>query len=110
MRIWAGDGVHLSADLVEERVAVRIDGIEIEVGAIGQVGEVRICAKPAEDCLEFMCSAVEVKGVGGAHDEVDAAFQVGFECGPVGFDDVGEIVVIVPVGRRRLDRRRRWRG
>ena len=65
---------------------------------IGQVGEVRICAQPVEDCLKFMRGAVEVEGVGGAYDEVDSAFEVGFELGPVGFDDVGEIVVIVPVG------------
>ena len=66
--------------------------------AIGQVGEVRVCAQPVEDCLEFVRGTVEIKGVGGAYDEVNSAFEVRFESGPVGFDDVGEIVVIVPVG------------
>ena len=68
------------------------------MGAIGYVGEVRVCVQPVEDCFEFVRGAVEVEGVGGAYDEVDSAFEIGFECGPVGLDDVGEIVVIAPVG------------
>ena len=98
VEVGAGYGVHLCSDLVEEALAVGADSIEIEVGAVGNVGEVGIGVEGFEAGFEFVGRAVEVEGVCRADEEVDAAFQASPSLGPGGLDDVGEVVVVVPVG------------
>ncbi len=59
----AGDGVHLGGDFVEETVAVFSYFVEVEVGAVGDVGEVGFGAEFGEYGFEFMSGSVEVEGV-----------------------------------------------
>ena len=98
VEVGAGYGVHLCSDLVEEALAVGADSIEIEVGAVGDVGEVGVGVEGFEAGFEFVGCAVEVKSVSRPDEEMDAAFEAGAALGPVGLDYVGEVVVVVPVG------------
>src|ERR1700722_15388796 len=93
-----GYGVHLRANLIEQAHLILIDCIEIEEGAIWNVGEVWVGVEAVEDGFELVRGAIEVEGVGGAYEKMDAAFQAGTTFGPVRLDNMREIVVIVPVG------------
>jgi hypothetical protein len=70
---WTGDGVHLSADFVEEGHAVVAFFVEVEVGSVVDVGKVRVGVQGFQDGFEFVGSAVEIERVCGADDEVEFA-------------------------------------
>src|ERR1700730_3951861 len=95
------NGIHLGADLVEEPPRVLAHAVEIEMRAPGQISEVRVCAETSKHRFELVRRAVEVEGVRGANEEMNASFEIRLELRPVSFDDVGEVIVIVPVGDDR---------
>src|ERR1035437_3345672 len=98
LRAGASYGVHLGGDLVEEGHAVFAVYIKIKVGAVGDVGEVGVGVETLENGFVLVRGTIEIEGVGGADDEVDAAFEVGSALRPRGLSAVREVVVVAPIG------------
>src|ERR1700733_6564522 len=97
MCVGTGERVHLGADLVKQGGAILAGNVKVEVRAARQVSKMRIGAKTAQYSFELMCRTVEIKRIGGAHDEMNASLEIGLQLRPVGFDDMRKVVVIVPV-------------
>src|SRR6202042_3335016 len=77
--------------------AILAGNVKVEVRAARQVSKMRIGAKTAQYSLELMCRTVEIKRIGGAHDEMNASLEIGLQLRPVGFDDMRKVVVFVLV-------------
>jgi hypothetical protein len=91
------DRIHLRRDRIEEGLPVVAFLIQVEMGAIVDVGEVRVGIEALEHGLEFVGSAVEIEGVGGSYDDVNFPSQIWATLRPVCRDDVSKIVVVAPV-------------
>ena len=83
---------------VQEGHAIAVLFVEVHVSAVFAEGEVGVGVELGEDGVEEAGGFVEVEGVRGADVEVDFSFEPGAALGPGGFEDVGEVVVSVPVG------------
>ncbi len=94
----ARDLPHLGGDLVEQRHVVLAFIVKIEVSAIGKIGEVRLGAEAFEDSFKLVRRSVEIERVSGSHHDMNAALEILFALSPCGFDDMGQVVVIAPIG------------
>ena len=73
IRTGSGDGIHLRRDAVEQRLSISPYCIQIEMRAIGQVGEVRICVQPFQHCFELAGGTIQVEGISGSYKEMNPA-------------------------------------
>src|SRR5436305_12188011 len=75
------------------------------MGAALEISEFRTRVQPLQNGLELVCSPIQIKGVGGADNQMNASSQVVTTFCPGCFDDMRQVVVIPPVlDYARIDR------
>src|SRR5512143_2465842 len=71
------------------------------MGLVGQVTEIGLRAHGLHDFRQTASRTIEIEGVGCAHGQMDLAVEIALQARPVPLDNVGDVVIVSPVGRDR---------